>query len=231
MKKLGLIGGIGPEASVTYYREITSGVQKQLAAPVYPPLTIESIDVFKVLDYCAKNDFESLMEYVLEGIQNLKNAGCEACALTGVTVHHDIEKIQLLSPIPVISMLDAARDFALMKGYRKILLLGTEATMKGNFFQRSFADADIDTVIPNSEDIQYIGNIISNELEYGIVREESASHIISIIRNLKDTKKIDAAVLGCTELPMILNDKNTGMPTLNMMEIHITSLIDYIVHD
>ncbi len=85
MKKLGLIGGTGPESTIEYYKGITGGVQQRVGRPYFPRLTIESLSVFDVLGYCEKKDYSGLTQYLLSGFQSLAAAGAECAALTGCT--------------------------------------------------------------------------------------------------------------------------------------------------
>ena len=140
MIKLGLIGGTGSESTVAYYKEIEYGVQQKSAEKNFPNLVIESLSVFDVLGFCEKEDYDGLTEYLLKGIDNLAAAGAQYAALTGITPHIVFENLSKKSPIPLISMIVAARNFVRKQGWDKIGLLGTLPTMNGNFFQNSFAE-------------------------------------------------------------------------------------------
>lgn len=106
MHKLGLIGGTGPESTLLYYRELTHRVEEKSGA--LPPLVIESLSVYRVLEYCQKNDDAGLAAYLLDGINNLARAGAEAATLTGITPHRVFDRLQAASPLPLISMLDVS---------------------------------------------------------------------------------------------------------------------------
>ena len=140
MIKLGLIGGTDPESTVAYYKEIEYGVQQKSAEKNFPNLVIESLSVFDVLGFCEKEDYDGLTEYLLKGINNLAAAGAQYAALTGITPHIVFENLSKKSPIPLVSMIVAARNFVRKQGWDKIGLLGTLPTMNGNFFQNSFAE-------------------------------------------------------------------------------------------
>ena len=112
MRKIGLIGGIGPESTMVYYRDIAYGVHSRMGANYFPNLTIESLNVFEVLRFCACGDYEGLTAYLLEGVCNLANAGVEYAALTGITPHIVFAELEKQSPIPLVSMLDTACAYA-----------------------------------------------------------------------------------------------------------------------
>ena len=107
MKKLGLIGGMGPESTIPYYHDIVYGVQEKLEDGNFPMLTIESVNVFDVLKYCADEKYDELIEYLLKAVYNVKNAGADFAALSANTPHIVFDELQKKSPIPLLSIIDA----------------------------------------------------------------------------------------------------------------------------
>lgn len=231
MKKLGLIGGIGPESTLIYYHEIEQGVQKQIGKPYYPPMTIESLSVFDVLDFCRRDDYEGLTVYLVRGFQNLAAAGCDFGAFTGITPHIVIDRVREQSPLPIVSMIDTAADFALQRGYTKVGLIGTYPTMSGHFFQKSFGEKGIRVICPHEDEMQYIGRKIETELEYGRVMEETRRKIMKIVERMQKEEHIQAAVLGCTELPLLFKDAESPVETIDVMAVHIEALIRMILEE
>lgn len=134
MKKLGLIGGMGPESTIPYYRDIVYGVQKALGKPTFPELSIESVNVFKVLGLCGEKKYDELTEYLMSAIRNLSNSGADFAALSANTPHIVFDRLNEQSPIPLISIVEATCEEANRRGLKKIGLLGTIFTMTGEFF-------------------------------------------------------------------------------------------------
>lgn len=227
MKKLGLIGGTGPESTVEYYRQIEYGVQAK--AGFFPNLVIESLSVFDVLRFCGEGDYHGLADYLLKGIHCLADAGADFACLTGITPHIVFDEISDKSPIPVISIVDAACERAKTLGYSKIALLGTYPTMTGAFFQKTFLTQDIEVVTPQEGEMQFIGDKIETELELAQVIPETQQRFCAIADRLVSDDNVQAIVLGCTELPLILNDNLTKVPCLDVMKIHIETLISMIL--
>ena len=228
MKKLGLIGGTGPESTIEYYREIVYGVQKKTGEAFFPNLTIESLSVFDVLRFCDHQDYRGLTEYLLRGIQCLSDSGAEYAALTGITPHVVFEELSADSPIPLVSMVETSCSYAAENGFRKVGLLGTGPTMRGTFFQKAFADRGIETVTPCDEDLQFIAARIETELEFGKIVPETQKEFCRIVNRMADEDGIQAVVLGCTELPMIFRGTELPVPGIDVMRVHIDALIDLI---
>ena len=231
MKKLGLIGGAGPESTIPYYRGIIYGVQKKLNKPFFPPLVIESLSSFEVIRMSSQKDREGLTKYLLKGIQNLAAAGAEVGALACNTGHIVFNELQKQSPIPLVSIVETACAEAKRQGLKKIGLLGTAATMEGNYFKIPFEEAGIEIKIPEQAERDYIADHILNELELGIVKEETASHFVEIVEEMSKIQNIDAVILGCTELPLIFEGRNLSIPSLDTMQLHIQALIKTILEE
>ena len=213
MKKLGLIGGIGPESTIEYYRSIEYGVQKKSGQNFFPNITIESLNVFDVLNLCKKQDYDGLTDYLLNGINQLSAAGVQ------------------VSPVPLVSMVDTASEFAKAHRYRKVCLLGTLPTMNGTFFQQSFESKGIEVITPDAAEKEYIGRKIETELELGKVVSDTQNNFRTIAERIIQDENVDTIILGCTELPLIFKGIDLSVPCLNVMQVHIDSLIDLIMSE
>ena len=226
MRKLGLIGGTGPESTVEYYRQIAYGVQRQMGC--FPNLCIESLSVFEVLRFCEQGDYDGLTDYLVRGFSCLAKAGADFACLTGITPHVVYDEVAARSPIPIVSMVETACEYAQMQVYHKIALLGTYPTMSADFFQRAFHAHGIEVITPTETEMRYIGEKIETELELGNVVPETQTCFCEIAERLMREEGAQAVVLGCTELPMILNSAHLSVPCIDVMGIHIKKLIDML---
>lgn len=228
MKKLGLVGGIGPESTVAYYRQIIHGVQKRYGPQTLPRLSIESLSAFQVFAYCREQRFDGLTQYVLDAINNLAAGGAQLAALTGNTPNIVLDRVRERTPIPIVSAIDASCTVAKQRGLRKIGLLGTIFTMTNRFFITPFEKQGVAVAVPKASQIAYIQEKIESELEHGIVVDETRDAFIAIIQEMKEREGIEQIILGCTELPLLLNDATSPIPCLDTMQIHVAALIDAI---
>jgi aspartate racemase len=231
LKKLGLVGGTGPESTIFYYRALTEGVQQALGVGKLPPLVIESLSVFEVLELCARDDMDALTAYIGGAIDRLAAAGAEIGTLTALTPHIVFDRLRDASPIPLISAVEATRDEALAREVGSLALLGTKPTMTSDFFAQPLRDAGIDVVIPNPTEIEFIQDRIVRELEHGIVTDETRAGFVEIIERLRDEHGIEQVILGCTELPLLLDDTSSPVPCLDPVEVHSRALIEAVVND
>ncbi len=229
MKKLGLVGGMGPESTIPYYHDIVYGVQKRIGKNLFPNLVIESVNVFDVLRLCDEQKYDELTNYLIRAIQNLIASGADFMALSANTPHIVFDRLQEWSSVPLVSIVEATCNEAIRLNKHKVALLGTIFTMKEDFFKKPFYSSNIEIITPTTEEMEYINLKISSELELGIVKEETLQGFQKIIKRMQQEESIEAVILGCTELPLLLNDEVSPIPCLDTMKIHIQLLIDLIV--
>lgn len=229
MKKLGLVGGMGVESTIPYYHDIVYGVQNRIGRNFFPNVAIESVNVFDVLELCGKQKYDELTDYLMRAINNLTASGADFIALSANTPHIVFDKLQEQSSIPLVSIVEAARDEAIRLNIHKVGLLGTIFTMTEDFFKKPFYSSNIEIITPTAEEMEYVNLKISSELELGIIKEETLQGFQKVIKRMQNEDRIEAVILGCTELPLLLNDEVSPIPCLDTMKIHIQLLIDLIV--
>lgn len=221
-KLIGVIGGIGPEATIDYYRLFVSIYREHRPDGGYPPLLINSIDLARVLKLVGSGDLEGLTAYVLEEIHRLARAGATHGLLSSNTPHIVFDEIEAASPIPLISIVETACRAAAERKLKRVGLFGTRFTMQGGFYQKVFAREGIEVAIPESDDQKFIHDTYLNELVNGIVRTETRERYIAIARRMKAGRGIEALILGGTELPLLLRGAiDIGVTPLDTAHLHV----------
>lgn len=226
-----MLGGVGPESTIPYYRGIIYGVQKKVGRPYFPPLTIESLSTFEVIRMSFHGLLEELTGYLLAGVRNLEAAGADFGALACNTGHMVFKELQAQSSIPLVSIVDVTCAEAQRQSFTKLGLLGTAATMDGVFFKRPFERAGMEIATPSDAEKEWIEQKITDELEFGIVKPETVSEFQKIVKRMMERNGIQAVILGCTELPMLFTDAALPVPVLDTMQIHIAVLVEKIMED
>ena len=231
MRKIGLLGGMGPESTLIYYRLLIGGVGEKLGRGVIPPMTIESIDPEVMHDYCAKGDYDGLTEFFVKLTDNLRACGCEAAAMTANTAHIVFDRVKARASLPMVSIVETACEEAQRRGYKMLGLMGTLTTMRGSFYREPFEKAGMRVVLPTEEEKQQVAQRIAEELEFGVVKEETVRELCAVIARMKEEEDIDAVILGCTELPLALNDEVSPVPCLDTLRVHADALIRIITEE
>lgn len=223
MKKLGLVGGMGVESTIPYYNDIVYGVQNKIGKKFFPNITIESVNAFDVLGLCSEQKYDELTDYLMQAIKNLTTSGADFIALSANTPHIVFDRLQNISTVPLVSIVEATRNEAIRLNKHKLGLLGTIFTMTEDFFKKPFYNSNIEIITPTAEEMEYINLKISSELEFGVIKEETLQGFQKIIKRMQQEDSIEAVILGCTELPLLLNDEVSPIPCLDTMKITYTA--------
>ena len=190
-----------------------------------PDVAIESVNFHRAWGYVEAGQYGLLADYLAEKVDSLRQGGAEVISLTAGTMHIVLGDLLRKTGVPLVSIPKAVCREALEKGYRKIGLLGTLFTMEQDYMKTDFREAGIEVAVPEKADRELVAKRILEELENGIVKESTLEEFQEIIHGMRKKDGIEAVVLGCTELPLILNPGNCPVPCLDSVEIHINELI------
>ena len=230
MKTVGIVGGLGPESTVEYYRLIIAAYRARKQDGSYPSILINSVDMKKVLDLIGANELAQVTEYLVEEVQRLAKAGASLGLLSSNTPHIVFDEVQCQSPIPLLSIVQVTCAAAKTLGLRKLALFGTRFTMQGRFYPDVFSKEGIALVTPGQSDQDYIHDKYMNELVKGVILPETRGQLLAIVDRLKEQEKIEGLILGGTELPLILKDATvSGIPVLDTTQIHVKEIVAHLL--
>jgi aspartate racemase len=225
MRKIGLVGGTGPESTAMYYKELNLRADKRTGGREMPDMAIESVDFRRAWEYVTGEKYDLLASYLADKANHLYESGCEVIALTAGTMHIVYDEITSLTKATLISIPEAVAEEAKKKGYKKVGLLGTVFTMEKDYMKKDLRNLGIEVIVPDKKSRDLIGKRIFEELEVGIVKEETLKEFQMMIEDMKEKDGIEAVILGCTELPLLLNSSNCPLPVLDSVDIHIETLL------
>jgi aspartate racemase len=224
MKRLGIIGGIGPESTIVYYRAIVAAGGERLGGA--PPILLNSIDVQKVLRLAEDDPVPGLRDYLLSEITVLARAGVSVGLIAANTPHIVFDDVRQQSPIELVSIVEAARDAARERGLTRLALFGTKFTMQGRFYPDVFLPSGIELVSPAADEQAFIHDKYVSELLRNTFLPTTRDHLQRIIQAMKDRDGIDGVLLAGTELPLLLTgDDACGVPLLDTTQIHVTAAV------
>lgn len=226
MRKIGMIGGLGPESTLDYYKLIVEGYRESVKDGSYPEIIINSMNMKELLDMMDNGEWDNVVACLINGIDALYKAGADFAFISSNTPHIVFERINKKSPIPLISIVEETCKSANKLGMKKIGLIGTKFTMKNNFFEKVFDKSNITIVVPKEEEQEYIHNKLMTEIELGQFLDETRNELLNIVKRMLDEDSIEGVILGCTELPLILTKDEFSIPFLNTTKIHVESIIE-----
>lgn len=229
MKKIGLIGGTGPESTLLYYKELNSRINSLTNGKEMPDIVIESVNFRRAWGYVVSGQYDKLTGYLVEKVNHLVDSGAEVVSLTAATMHIVYGQVESETKAGLISIPKAISEEVAANGMKRVGLLGTIFTMEQEYMKKDLQDAGVQVFIPEKTDRELIAKRILEELEVGIVKDSTLQEFISIINKMKNDFGIEAVILGCTELPLLLNTHNCPICCLDAVEIHINKLINLVM--
>jgi aspartate racemase len=230
MVSIGLIGGIGPESTIDYYRLFIALYRKRRPEGGYPSLLINSINMTKMLELVEKNDLSELANYLAEEVGRLADAGATLALMASNTPHIVFDHLQNISPIPLISIVETACRAAIDRGMKRVGLFGTRFTMQGGFYQKIFQREGIELVVPDTAGQDYIHTTYMTELVNGVYRDEVRERFIALARELREQQGIEGLVLGGTELPLLMRDaEGLDISMIDTARLHVERAVTELV--
>lgn len=225
MKKIGMIGGFGPESTIDYYKILIETYREKFDSNSYPEIIIYSLDIYKLLDRVERQEWDELVDWLLEAITKLKKAGADFAFISANTPHIVFNQLKEKSPLPLISIVEETCNATERLNINKVALLGTLFTMQSHFYQDEFNRRNIKIIVPNDDEKNYIHQKLMTEVELGIFKSETRLELLEIIKRMVDEEAVQGVILGCTELPLILTEAAFGIPFINPTHAHINRIL------
>jgi aspartate racemase len=226
LKTVGIIGGLGPESTIEYYRLILAGHREQRPDAGNPSIVINSINLPQLLSFMEAGELEKIAAYLTDEIHRLAEAKCSFAVLSANMPHIVFDQVQLQSPIPLISIVEVTCEVAKQMGFKKLALFGTRFVMQGILYPKVFSRDGIELIVPSSEEQDYIHQIYFGELVNGVVLPETRQKLLAILDRLRREQKIQGLILGGTELSLIFREPTAlGLPILDTTRIHVNSIV------
>ena len=227
MKTIGIIGGIGPESTIEYYRLFVKRYQERLDTKDYPEVLISSINLTELLGYVFTNQQDRLVDFMVEKIEGLEKTGIDYIAIASNTPHMVFDRIAERVKTPLISIVEETCRVVNDKKLGKVGLLGTKSTMTNGFYQKVAERYGIEIVIPDTEQQDYIHTKYMSELLFNRIVPETKEQLIRIVRELQEKESIEGLILGGTELPLILKQADfADIEIFDTTVIHVESMVD-----
>jgi aspartate racemase len=224
MRTLGLIGGTSWHSTIVYYRLINEMAGKRTGTHSNPPLILYSLNV----ELMREHDVDKIKTTYLHIARKLEIAGARAIVICANTPHLVYEYVHNKISIPILHIADAVGLEASSKGYKKLGLLGTRPTMKGDFLHKRLKEKfGIEVIVPEEDFMDEIHQYISHELTRGKFTESAKSFFLDHIQLLKE-RGAQAVIMGCTELPILVNEEDTDLPLLQSTNLHAKMAVNYI---
>ncbi len=221
-KRIGILGGISHESTARYYTLLHEKYHARRGDYHYPEVVVFSLDFQRFTDH-ENTDRDAYIEYIMHGIRGLEAAGAEFIAMAANSPQTVYREVSEAAEVPMISIAEATAERAAELGVERVLLLGIKHTMQASFYREKLGERGVAVVTPDEREQDEINRIIFDELVVGVHNEESKERILEILAGCP----VDAVILGCTELPLIIGEEDTALTVLDTVDIHVDTILDY----
>ncbi len=224
-KTIGILGGMTPESTVVYYQHIIRTYEERFGDYAFPPIVVYSVSFQQYEDWMLAGDWLSIARGLQDATLRLADSGADFVVIATNTMHKVLPQIREVSPVSILSIIDATADVILQRGMRTVGLLGTRFTMEEPFYAEGLASHGIDTVVPDEADRTTVNDIIFRELGKGIITPESRRKYVDIVDRLHE-QGAEGVILGCTEIPLLISKADCTVPLFNTTVIHAEKALE-----
>jgi aspartate racemase len=226
MKTIGLVGGVTYLSTLDYYRLLNEMVNERMGGVTSAKILMYSVNFAEIKTLTEKLDWDGIAAIINPAAKKLEQAGADCLLICANTMHYIAEKVQATINIPLIHIAEETAKKVTQKNIKKVALLGTKYTMQMNFYKNKLAMQGVETIIPNEAEIEIINSAIYNEMGKGIFTAATKAAFLTIIERLKE-QGAEAAVLGCTEIPILIKQEDTSLLIFDTTLIHATTAVDF----
>lgn len=226
MKLIGLLGGLSWESSSEYYRLLNEGVKERLGGLHSAQILMYSFDFAPIVDAEVADDLEKVAEQLLVGIRAIEEGGADLLIIACNSVHMVADIFEPKMRIPLMHIVDPVGEAIARQGLRKVGLLGTGYTMGKPFYVERLAKRfGVEGIVPDEKEGADVHRMIFDELCLGVVKDESRRRFLEVI-DLLASRGAEGIILGCTELPVIIEDKDVKLPLFNSTQLHVDRALE-----
>jgi len=229
MKTIGLIGGLTWLSTLDYYRLLNQQVQDKTNGKATAKIYMYSVDFGEIKRLTEAEDWSAIAAIICKAAKNIEQSGA-SCLLVGANTMHKIaDEIQASINIPLIHIAEETASIIVGKQLKKVALLGTKYTMQLDFYKDKLAAKDIETIIPPTDEIEYINTAIYEEMGKGIFLPERKDGFLKIIQQLKK-QGAEGVIFGCTEIPILLKQEEVDIPVFDTTQIHVNAAVNFALN-
>lgn len=230
MKTIGLIGGMSWESTLCYYKLLNEGVKARLGGLHSAKIILHSVDFAPIARLQNENKWEEAASIIQEAALSLERAGVDFILLCTNTMHKILPLVTPHVKTPFLHIAEATANALNVYGLHKAILLGTKFTLQESFYKEVLNTHHIDVIVPNLKSIEMINQIIFHELCVGKIETASKEIFLKIIDDLKSQDdRIDAVILGCTEIGLLLDQQSSELPLFDTTILHVNEALNHIL--
>ncbi len=230
MKTIGIIGGISWLSSAEYYRIINEMVNQQLGGVHSAKIILYSVDYEEIKTLTFANNWAAIAGMIGHIARQMEAAGADCILLGANTMHKVAPEVQAGIAIPLIHIATATGKAIAQMNLKTVALLGTKYTMEMGFYQEQLEKFNVNTILPDEADRQFVHDAIYNEMGKNIFLASTKERIITIIHSLQKAGA-EGVILGCTEIPLLIKQHDSPIPVFDTTLIHATAAVTFALEE
>jgi len=224
-KRIGIVGGIGPSATVLYYRGIIEEYQKRKGDQHFPEMVIHTLDYSEVNDHLIKGKLRELADQLVSVIEGLQRAGCHFGLFSCNALHLVFDQVQQQVSLPMLSIVKCVLEEIKRRKIKKVGLIGTTFVMQSGLYSHPLQQAGIECIVPDEREQEWIMEAIQKDLQKYLVPKGTISRLVKDVERLKK-QGAEGVILGCTDLPVAITERNCPVLMFDSTAIHVKAILD-----
>jgi aspartate racemase len=229
-KRIGILGGLSPESTTTYYQHITRTYTERFGDYGYPEIIIYSVCFQKYVDWGNSGLWTEIAKDMINAARNLVQAGADFGIIATNTMHIVFDEVQAAVDIPFLHIIDATAETIKACDMSKVGLLGTKFTMSEPFYKERLAANGVTAIVPDTSAQEDVDRAIYEELVRGHIVEKTRERFVEIIEKLGESGA-EGIILGCTEIPLLVSEEDSSLPLFNTTTIHAEKTLRYSISE
>ena len=230
MKTIGLLGGMSWESTAEYYRIINERVKRQLGGLHSAKIALYSVDFFEIEALQHQGNWEEAAAMMIAGAQRVAAAGSDCLLICTNTMHKMADSVAAAIDIPLLHIADATAARVKAEKVQRVGLLGTRFTMEQDFYCGRLRERHgLDVVVPDEDERAVVHEVIYDELCKGLIRDESRAGFLRIVNRLAE-QGCQGIILGCTEIGLLIGQKDCNVPVYDTTVIHAEAAVNFALH-
>ena len=226
MKTIGLLGGMSWESTASYYRIINDEIKRRLGGLHSAQIILYSLDFKEIEDLQHRDRWDDAADILADGARRIESGGADFLLICTNTMHKVADQVQAGIGIPLLHIADATGKQIHARGFSKVALLGTRFTMEQAFYRGRLEERfGLEVLVPEEAERELVHRVIYDELCLGSIQQASRGHFVGIIGGLAD-RGAEAVILGCTEIALLVDQKDSPIPLLDTTRIHAIGAVD-----
>jgi aspartate racemase len=217
------------EGAALCYRTVCVEGAALLGPHAHPEVTMHTHSLAEYVRYLDRDDWQGVAKLMLASAHKLAKCGADFLICPDNTIHQALPYVEPDSPLPWLHIAEVVASHAVERGFRRLGLTGTRWLVESEVYPQKLAARELEYLRPAPDERELINRIIMDELVYGVFKPEGVASFQRVIQRMKQAG-CDAVILGCTEIPLIINDANSALPTLDSTRLLARAALQRAVH-